>query len=354
MTRVGILGIGKYLPPEVRTNDFWPKHVVESWMQQRRQTGGPPPTNLSEGATRVLEAMGGYAADPFQGAVSRHAMPTGMSSHDMEELAARDALSRSGTTADTIDVLLTYTAVPEHLVNNSANVLHGRLGLPRACFALQVEATAFSFFAQLMLAEQLIASGRARRALLVQSCGISRLLDTNDFIAPLFGDGATAVVVGEVSEPHGLVGSIARADSSYPFTLVAGTRSGTWYDDGAAVLHSNDLPGARDMFLSIADQAREVIAGLLAETGTQASAIDFFACHQGTIWIRRVVQAFTGLEAARSLDTFASAGSLFASNVPLVMRLAEDGGLIGPGDLVLLFGGGTGATFGAALLRWGN
>jgi 3-oxoacyl-[acyl-carrier-protein] synthase-3 len=323
-------------------------------MELRRQSNPPPPGALSEGAARVVEAMSTYASDPFQGAIQRHVMSDGMTSHDMEELAARDALSRSGIGFDEVDLLLTYTAVPEHLVNNSACVLHGRLGLSRRCFVLQVEATAFSFLAQLTLAEQMIKAGRARRALLVQSCGISRIVDNDDFIAPLFGDGATAVVVGAVTSPSGIIGSVCRTDTSYPFTLVGGVRTGTWYDDGPAVLHSLDLPGARDMFLSIADQGREVIGAALELTKHTPSEIDFFACHQGTVWIRRVVQAFVGLDAARSIDSFPTVGSLFASNIPLVLRHAEDANLIAPGNLVLMFGGGTGSTYGSTLVRWGN
>src|SRR5262249_38814305 len=65
---VGILGIGTYLPPEVRTNDWWRQHVVDAWMAQRRAAAPPPaPENPTPGMLRVMEAMAKQAFDPFQG-----------------------------------------------------------------------------------------------------------------------------------------------------------------------------------------------------------------------------------------------------------------------------------------------
>jgi hypothetical protein len=37
-----------------------------------------------------------------------------------------------------------------------------------------------------------------------------------------------------------------------------------------------------------------------------------------------------------------------------VLATGEADGLLGDGDLVTLFGGGTGITYGAAVLRWGR
>ena len=41
---VGILGIGTYLPPTVRKNDFWPRHTIEKWADKGYRhpgKGGP-------------------------------------------------------------------------------------------------------------------------------------------------------------------------------------------------------------------------------------------------------------------------------------------------------------------------
>src|SRR5262249_19616924 len=114
------------------------------------------------------------------------------------------------------------------------------------------------------------------------------------------------------------------------------------------------LPGARKVFLAIADQAKEVVDAVLDGAGARHDDVAFFASHQGTPWVRRVSQDYAGLAHARSLDAFPDTGTLFAANIPLVLRRAEDQGRLAPGDLTLLFGGGTGVVYGAMLMRWGR
>ncbi|HTJ44949.1 MAG TPA: 3-oxoacyl-[acyl-carrier-protein] synthase III C-terminal domain-containing protein [Kofleriaceae bacterium] len=352
MTRVGILGVGVHLPSEIRTNAWWPAETVERWTQVRK-AAPPPPAPKTEGTARVLRAMREEAGDPFQGAVERRVLAADRTSTDMEAEAAEDALRRAGIDRGAIDLLLTHTQVPELLVNNSACVLHHRLGLGARCLPLQLEATAYSFLAQLEYAELAIAAGRATYALLVQSCAMSRLIDRDDLYSPVFGDGATAVVVGPVADPRGVLHGVHRSATEHPHMLVAGTKDGAWYD-GKSVLHSRDLPGARDVFLAIADQAKEVCDAVIEGAHVRREEIRFFASHQGTPWVRKVAQELAGLSHARSIDAFPYTGTLFASNIPLILRSAEDEGLVSPDDLVVLFGGGTGVVYGATLVRWGR
>lgn len=353
---VGIRGIGLYLPPQVRSNDWWPPEVVARWQAAR---SGTPPANpaaapASPGAARVAAALAEQAADPFQGAVERRVIADDMTVLDMAEHAARSAIARAGVAPGDIDLLLTHTVMPEVLLGNVACQVHHRLGLPRRCAAMETDAAAYSFLMQLTLAEAMIASGRAGLALLVQSCAASREIDMTDPIAPLFGDGATAVVVGPVSAGRGIRAAVHHVDGRYPRTLVAGVRGGTWSDPGRAILHVADAAQMRDVFLHTADVCKESIDAALASSGDAASDVDFFAMYQGTPWLRRVVQDHVGLDRARSLDSFARTGYLFAAVLPAGLALAEQAGLLADGDLVLATGGGTGMTFGSLLLRWGS
>jgi 3-oxoacyl-[acyl-carrier-protein] synthase-3 len=351
---VGIHGVGLYLPPVVRHNDWWPSDVVARWQSARRTPPPPPIVPLSPGAARVAEAMREQAADPFQGAVARHVMPDDMTVLDMAEQAARQAIARARVAAGDIDLLLTSTALPDVLLNNPACQLHLRLGLPRQCFAMETAAATYSFLMQLSLAEAMISSGQARLALLVQSCGASRAVDLDDPIAPLFGDGATAVVVGPVSRGLGVLGAVHCCDGRFPNTLIAGVRGGVWSDPGRGVIHVADAVQMRDLLLSTADLCKEGIDAVLARTGLTTSDVKFFAIHQGTPWLRRVVQDHAGLGHARSIDTFAQTGYLFAGIQPAGLALTDQAGLLADGDVVLATGGGTGMTFGSVLLRWGT
>jgi 3-oxoacyl-[acyl-carrier-protein] synthase-3 len=302
---------------------------------------------------RVIAALAEQAFDPFQGVAERRVLPDGMSSVDMEVRAARRAIENARIDRAEIDLLLTHTAVPDYLLSNTACVLHRHLGLAPGCFTMQAEASGYSFMMQLTLAEQMIATGRARYALLVQSCAASRLIDPEASDSPLFGDGAAAVVVG--AAPHGgVLATVHRTDGTYSRGLVASVRDGRWYDGGQIVLHSADPVAMARIFLETADRAVEVVSAALDEAGLAPADVDFFAVHQGTPWLRRVTQELTGLTRARSVDTFATTGYLFSASIPLVLEIAQRQGLVKPGSIVVMHGGGVGSTYGAIVMRWGE
>jgi 3-oxoacyl-[acyl-carrier-protein] synthase-3 len=351
--RIGILDIGIYLPPEVRRNDWWPADTVARWTERARSAQPATPGPLSASGARIMSAVAALADDPFQGAVERRVMAADMSSSDMEASAARDALERAGIDPGEIDLLLVHSVAPDHQLGNVAAALHHRLGLPRRCLAMQADASSYAFLGQLALAEAMIAAGRAGHALLVQSCAASRLLEADDAIAPYFGDGASAVVVGPVAT-RGLRGSVHFADGRYPSTVIASVPGGTWFDEGRAVIHVADPAGLRAVFVQTADLCKESVEAALASSRISPSDVRFFCAHQGTKWLSGIAQEHAGLRDAASIDTFARTGYVFSASIPLSLRMAVDEGRLAPTDVVVLFAGGTGMTYGATVLEWGR
>jgi 3-oxoacyl-[acyl-carrier-protein] synthase-3 len=352
-TSVGIRGLGLYLPPTVRSNAWWPDDVVARWKRSRPMPPSSAAAASSPGAALVAAAVAEQSADPFQGSVARHVMDDGMTVLDMAERAARSALMRCAVSPDEIDLLLTHTVVPDVLLGNAACQLHRRLGLPRRCFAMETDASTYSFMMQLTLAEAMIASGRANLALLVQSCGASRHLDMAATISPLFGDGATAAIVGPVSAGRGIRAAVHRIDSRYPDTLAATMRCDAAWDRPRAMLDVGDAEQMGTVFLLSADLWKETVDAALSSADLVANDLDFFAIHQGAAWMRELVQRYVGLERARSIDIFPRTAYLFAASVPASMALAEQAGLLREDDLVMATSGGTGVTFGSMIIRWG-
>ena len=352
MKAVGILGIGKYLPPEIRRNDWWPAEVVERWAQSR--PAAPPPVidGLGAMAARVLEELGSQAQDPFQGAVERHVMGD-ESITDMEQRAAQDAIDRAGIDASAIDLVLTHTATPEYLLSNPAAMLHERLGLRAECFAMQTESAAYGFMHQLTLAQAMIEAGRARYALLVQSSSATKLCDPHDALAPYFGDGATAVVVGPV-RGGGIRASVHYTDGRFSDTLVAGVPGGAWYDPQRSIMHIRDPGKMRTLLLRTVDLLAQSVGTALERAGCGPADVRLLCIHQGTPWLRRLTQEATGLTAAHTIETFTKTGYLFSAILPLGLRIAEDEALVKRGDTVVLLGGGTGTTYGATVIDWGG
>lgn len=353
MSKVGILGVGMFLPMEVRHNDWWSAELVASWMERRR-AAPPPPSPRTEGEARVLAAMKEQALDPFQGAVERRVIAADMTALDMEEAAAREAIERGGVAAGEIDLLLTHTVVPEYWLGNPACELHARLGLPTRCFAMHVDAAAYSFLMQLGIAEAMIRAGQARYGLLVQSCAASRVIDLTDPGAPIFGDAATAVLVGPVSGSRGVLASVHHADGTNPRSLIATVPGGRWYDEGRVTIHIGDPAQMREVFLQTADACKTSVDATLARAGHTPADVDVLCMYQGTPWLRRVVQDYAGLSRARSIETFARTGYICSALVPAGLYFALAEGQLRDDDLVVATGGGTGMTYGATAMRWGR
>ena len=101
---IGILGVGSYVPAEVRGNDWWPDHVVARWQEKagRRleKIRAEFAKETSLGAKMSMEAIEALESDPFQGGHERRVMPAGMNASDMETAAAKEAVERSGVAKD--------------------------------------------------------------------------------------------------------------------------------------------------------------------------------------------------------------------------------------------------------------
>jgi 3-oxoacyl-[acyl-carrier-protein] synthase-3 len=352
---VGILAVGMYVPAEVRRNAWWPRDVVERWTAQRRAAALPPvPADLSDGARRILQAQIEQASDPFLGTVERRVMPADLTITEMEAQAARDAIARAGIDPAAIDLLLTHTVVPDYLLANPACPLHEALGLSQTCLSLETEATAYTSFAQLALAEAAIAAGRARYALLVQSCGASRLIEPDDPSSVVVGDGATAIVLGPVSAGRGVLSAVHYTEGRYPKSLIMSVRDGRWYDGGHVRMHIGDPRQLFEAQLRIADTCADSVVAALAKAGHGLDDVDFLCVYQGTAWIQRIVYEQLGIRHLMPADIFQRYGYLSSAMIPAALYDAEQSGKLAADDLVVLVGGGTGMTYGATVLRWGT
>ena len=343
---IGIRGLGMYAPSAVRTNDWWSRDLVDQWVAERRTRPRPElPSPLTDGARRVLEAAAPFADDPFQGTVERRILDPGMTIEDMEERAAREAIARSGVAAQDIDLVLTYTAAPTYQLQNAACILHQRLGLPRAALSLQVEATAYAVFAQLALAEAMITAGRAKHALLVQSSALSRVVEPTHPLSVLVGDAATAIVIGP-TQRAGILATAHFTDGRFPESLVLAL-------DGPRrlVVDPHQLWEAQ---LTTADVCKDSVDHALASAKLAVADIDFLCVFQGTAWLQGAIAAHVGANHAKSVEVFRRFGYLSGAAITASLYIGDQQGRLMRDDLVVMTGGGTGQTYGAAVLRWGN
>ncbi|MBX3216668.1 MAG: hypothetical protein KF850_31830 [Labilithrix sp.] len=354
---IGILGVGTYLPPEVRTNDWWPEHVVQRWQERATRRMDRMRSDLanapSEAARKTMQAIIDLAADPFGGTRERRIMPAGMTAAEMETNAAREAIARAGIAKEEIDLVLSYTMIPDYINVPTACVVHGNLELEERCTTMAVDAVCNSFLMQLTLAQGMIASGAARYALLTQSSAISRLPASGEPIDIAGGDAASAIVLGPVAEGRGILASSHHTDGKLWGALVCGVPDQGWYD-GRCIAYSVDNAANANMIVRLAERASQVVGESLAKANLSKDEVAFYASHQALKWLRPLSQECAGLTNAKFVDHFEYTGTVSAVNLPLQLAVAEKEGLLHPGEVVACFQGGTGMTWSGMALRWGR
>jgi 3-oxoacyl-[acyl-carrier-protein] synthase III len=359
MKAAGILGLGTYLPSTVRTNDWWPDAVVADWgkrmAHRATRSDGPPPESMGSGARRTLAAMGEFASDPFRGARERRVMGSDMSAAQMEANAAREAIARSGIRLDEIDVILSQTPVPDHLMVNNGCVTHKLLELPKRCLAVGTEAACNGFALHMSIAKGMIASGQARNVLSVHSSAITRVHGPEEPHSAWWGDGAAAAVIGPVADGNGLLASVHNADGNQCDALVLGTGPDkNWWDNGSITTHSINREATRNMLFGMIDRGVNAVETALSEAKLAKQDVDFLATHQSTAWLTREFAKEAALTHAKTMITFPYLCNMNSVNVPFILAMGEKEGMIKPGSVVTTFSGGLGETWSSLVLRWGR
>jgi len=276
---------------------------------------------------------------------ARHFADEGVTASDLALPAARAALEAAGVAANEIDLIIVATSTPDMIFPSTATLLQHKLGVA-GCAAFDVQAVCSGFVYALTVADSMIKTGAASKALVIGAEVFSRILDFKDrTTCVLFGDGAGAVVLG-ASETPGILASQLHADGSYADILcVPGTVSG-----GKVIgdpLLKMDGQAVFKLAVGVLDK---VARAVLAKAGRSGADIDWLVPHQANI---RIMQG-TAKKLKMSLDklivTVDEHGNTSAASIPLALDVAVRGGKIKPGDTVMLEGVGGGFTWGAVLL----
>jgi 3-oxoacyl-[acyl-carrier-protein] synthase-3 len=261
----------------------------------------------------------------------------------LSELAARagrGALGQASVEPGEVDLVLVATSTADEITPNASPLVAGLIGASRAG-ALDVGAACTGWISALAMACGQIESGRARHALVVGADILSRFLDVSDRdTAPLFADGAGAVLVTATESPTGRIGPIVlRADHSGSHLIRL---------DRGAHIHMEGHESFRAAVASMVDVTGEA----LAACERRLEDIDLFVYHQANSRIIRAVGQRLGLPGDRVVDYVDRFANASTATLPIALSVAQSEGRLEPGNLVLVAAFGGGLTWGATVLEW--
>lgn len=277
----------------------------------------------------------------------RHFAEADICSSDLALPAARSALSAAGVTAQDIDLIIVATSTPDMVFPSTACILQHKLGANGGA-AFDVQAVCSGFIYALAVADSMIQTGAANKALVVGAEVFSRILDFKDrTTCVLFGDGAGAVVL-EASDTPGVLASDLHADGKHVGLLCV-----PGHVSGGAVLGDPLLKMDGQAVFKLAVGVLESAArAVLAKSGKRESDIDWLIPHQANIRIMQSTAKKLRMPMSRVVVTVDQHGNTSAASIPLALDSAVRGGQVKRGDLLLLEGVGGGFTWGAVLLNF--
>ena len=262
--------------------------------------------------------------------------------------AARRALEAAGMDAASIDLIILATATPDQTFPATATRVQHALGCKGGA-AFDVAAVCSGFLYSLAVADSMLRTGMAKRALVIGAETFSRILDWEDrTTCVLFGDGAGAFVLEaqDVAEDGpGVLVTRLHAD---------GEHNGLLYVDGGPsttqTVGKLRMKG-REVFRHAVVNLAEVLREVLDEAGVEPSAIDWVVPHQANARILDATARKLGLPIEKVIKTVDRHANTSAASVPLAFDVAVRDGRIKQGDLVMLEAMGGGFTWGASLVR---
>ena len=263
--------------------------------------------------------------------------------------AARKAISAAGIDAGSIDLIILATATPDQTFPASATIVQHALGC-NGGIAFDVAAVCSGFLDAVGVADSMLRTGAAKRALVIGAETFSRILDWEDrATCVLFGDGAGAVLFEAREEPgdspRGILATRLHAD---------GTHNQLLYVDGGpsttGTVGQLRMRG-KEVFRHAVANLAEVLNEVLVEAGLQTSDLDWVVPHQANARILDATAKKLGLSREKVVVTVDQHANTSAASVPLALDVAVKDGRIKPGDLVMLEAMGGGFTWGASLLR---
>ncbi|MFL6761794.1 MAG: beta-ketoacyl-ACP synthase III [Sphingomicrobium sp.] len=277
---------------------------------------------------------------------SRYIAGDGETTGSLATKAARAALEHAKAEAGDIDLIVLATATPDQTFPSTATKVQAALGIDD-CIAFDVHAVCTGFLYAVSVADSMLRSGNANKALVIGAETFSRILDWEDrTTCVLFGDGAGALVLSAEMTDGGILATKLHADGRHNDLLfVDGGPSST---GTVGKLRMKGREVFRHAVVNLADVLNEV----LADAGLTAADVDWVVPHQANQRILDATAKKLGLPSQKVVVTVDQHANTSAASVPLAFDTAIKDGRIKRGDVVVLEAMGGGFTWGAAALRY--
>lgn len=320
-----IVGWGKYVPPNILTNEELAKRVdtSDAWIRER--------TGIRERriATKETTAMMGL-------------------------YAAQEALEVADVNPSDIDLVIVATSTPEYIFPATASIIQDQLGANNAG-AFDLSAACSGFVYGLSIGADMIRAGTYNNVLVIGAETFSKLLNWKDrATCILFGDGAGAVLLQASDEYGGVLSSVLGSDGSGGELLqvpAGGSRNPTSLETVMANMHFVKMNG-REVYRFATRVMVDAIKRALDKANLSLDELDMLIPHQANTRIIDYAAKALNLPSSKVFVNLEKYGNTSAASIPLALVEAIEAKRVNPGDHLVFVGFGAGLTWGSCAIEW--
>ena len=325
MKKVGIIGVGEYLPQKILTNAELEKIVDTSdeWITTR--------TGIKE----------------------RHLAEAGQAVSDLAFKAAEVALKNALLAPADLELIVVATITPDMPFPSVSAILQNKLGAKKAaCF--DISAACAGFVYGLSVAGQFIACGTYKNALVIGAEVLSSITDWQDRnTCVLFGDGAGAAVLGEVKS-GGIIATYLGCDGSKADILnmpAGGSRNPATHETVSKRMHYLKMQG-NELFKIAVNTMTRAAEVVLKQAGITFTDVDLIIPHQANARIIMAVAKKLGIPEEKVYLNIERCGNMSSASTVTALCEAVQDGRVKKGDTILLDAFGAGLVWGACVIEW--
>ncbi len=325
MKKIGIVGIGKYLPKKVLTNADLEKMVDtdDEWI-----------------ITRC-------------GIKERRLAAKNEATSDLAVKAAKDALEDAKISPKDLDLIIVATITPDMQFPSTACFVQYGLGAKNAvCF--DISAACSGFIYAISVAEQFLARGTYKNALVIGAERLSSITDWQDRnTCVLFGDGAGAAVLSEVKS-GGIISTYLGGDGSMNDMLMVpagGSRNPASNKTVDSRMHYLKMRG-NELFKIAVNAMSDATRQVLKQADLKPADIKLVIPHQANIRIIMAIAKKLGLPQEKFYLNIERYGNMSSASLAVALCEAINEGRVKRSDLILLNAFGAGLVWGACIIKW--
>lgn len=330
-----IIGLGKYVPENIVTNDDLSKRMDTNneWIIERTGINERRHIDKSTGDTTAI----------------------------MGQKASLQAIERAGIDKNEIELIIFATLSPDYYFPGCGVQIQDLLDI-HTCPALDVRNQCSGFIYGLSVADQFIKTGMYKTVLVIGSENHSGGLDFTTrgrSVSVIFGDGAGAAILQRTEDKNkGILSTHLHSQGKFAEELaLIGPSTNYWVPQIIEENPQENIPyypymNGQLVFKNAVVRFSEVIMEGLLKNKLEVGDINMLIPHQANLRISQFIQAKFKLSDNQVYNNIQRYGNTTAASIPIALTEAWEEGKIKEGDLVVLAAFGSGFTWGSAMIRW--